>query len=137
MAIASIIKLCLEFRMRLKIPFDRNKPPITLLEPPSASLRPVTASLMKSVPAARADYLGVMRGPETSAVCAAFLITFLALLPLQDMSLIIAVGVSVVIATEAPLWLAKTQVNEQTNDVLGSARRIAETLALICLVSVV
>ena len=81
MAIASIIKLCLEFRMRLKISFDRNKPPITLLEPPDASLRP-----------ARADYLGVMSAPETSAVC----VTFLALLTLKDMSLIIAVVVSVV-----------------------------------------
>ena len=137
MAIASIIKRCLEFRGRLKVPFDRNKPPITLLEPPGTSLRPVTASLMKSLPAARADCLGVISAPESSAVCAAFLLTSLALLPLKDISLIIAVGVSVVIATKAPRWLAETQVSEQTNDVLGSGRRIAETLALPCLVSVV
>ncbi|NKB21426.1 MAG: adenosylcobinamide-GDP ribazoletransferase [Alphaproteobacteria bacterium] len=102
-----------------------------------ASSRLVTLSLMKSLPAARSNGLGASTGtPETTAVFTALSIAFLAVLPLKDSSLLIAIGISVAVAVGTIHWLAKTQIGGQTGDVLGAGQRIGETLALLCLVVV-
>jgi len=102
-----------------------------------ASSRLVTLSLMKSLPAARADGLGASTGrPENQAIVVAVFTTVLALLTLKDISMIFAVTISAAIAAGALHGLAKLQIGGQTGDVLGAGQRIGEILALLCLVSI-
>lgn len=103
----------------------------------AASSRLVTLSLMKSLPAARAEGLGASMGtPETTAIYTAILITFLASLASKDLVFIFAIAVSVAVAATALHWLSKNQIGGQTGDVLGAGQRLGETFALLCLVSI-
>jgi len=102
-----------------------------------AASRLVTLSLMKSLPAARANGLGASTGkPENQTVLVAVITTLLALLTLKDISMIFLVAISAAIAAGALHLLAKQQIGGQTGDVLGAGQRLGEILALLCLVSI-